>query len=805
MPAIPPLPVSALFRPCEPSLLEFATTEELADLTDSFGQARAEQALRLGIEMRRPGFNIFALGESGSGREYTVRRMLAARAGEQARLHDWCYVHNFEDENRPRLLKLAAGRGRALRRDMQQLTGELPAAISGVFEDETYRARVDAIQRETKEQEASDLQVLGQACVAQGIGLLHTPQGFAFAPMKGEETIPPDAFAKLPEEERQHIADLISSFQERLHRLLQRFQRDRREMQRRLKQVSRDALNLAVGHMIDELRERYADAANVMSFLDAVLADVVETGEALREQQKGDGDGSIDGDALALSRYQINLLVDNSDTKGAAIVMADHPTYANLIGRVDHLAQMGTLLTNFTLVQAGALHRANGGYLLLDAAKLLMQPYAYDGLKRALRAGEIRIESIAQAMGWMASMPLEPEPVPLDVTVIVFGERLLYYLLRQQDPDFDELFKIAADFENEVERDDDNVRLYARLIAMLGRHHALRPLDAAAVARLIEHGARLAGDAHRLSTRSRLLTDVLQEADHAAGAAQRTTIGLADIETALAARRHREDRIRAKLLDATLRDTLVVATAGERVGQVNGLAVLGASDSGFGHPLRITATVRAGDGNLVDIERESALGGTLHTKGVMILASYLAARYAGHEPLSLSASLVFEQSYGPVEGDSASLAELCALLSAIAELPLSQSLAVTGSVDQHGQVQAIGGANEKIEGFFDLCAARGLDGSQGVMIPLANVKHLMLRAELVRAVAQGRFAVYAVSHVDQAIELLSGLAAGSPDARGVVPAGSVQARVAARLHDLAQRQPRVPGQRGRRQTRGERG
>jgi lon-related putative ATP-dependent protease len=486
-----------------------------------------------------------------------------------------------------------------------------------------------------------------------------------------------------------------------------------------------------------------------------------------------------------LRRYQLNVLVDNSQAKGAPIVYEDHATYQNLIGRVEHLSEMGALVTDFTLIKAGALHRANGGYLVIDALNLLAQPYAWEGLKRALRSHDVRIESLGQALSLTSTVSLEPQPVPLDIKVVLIGERLLYYLLFQYDPDFAQLFKVAADFDDQVDRNGENCQLYARMVATLAHREKLRPLDRTAVARVLEHAARLAGDAEKLSIHLRTMIDLLREADYWASAEGCPITTNQHVERAIDKEIHRADRLRERVHEEILRGTLLIDTQGSRVAQVNGLSVIDLGNFAFGHPSRVTATVRLGKGDVVDIEREVKLGGAIHSKGVLILSSFLASRYARNEPLSLSASLVFEQSYGVVEGDSASVGELCALVSALAAIPIKQSLAITGSVNQHGEVQAIGGVNEKIEGFFDVCAARGLTGEQGVIIPAANVKHLMLRKDVVQAAVEGAFHVYAIQTADEAISLLTGLAAGEPDGRGQYPAGSVNRLVEERLIELS--------------------
>jgi lon-related putative ATP-dependent protease len=597
----------------------------------------------------------------------------------------------------------------------------------------------------------------------------------------------PDEFEKLSDEEKARIGRLIEEYGERLHKLMHQFPQWRREMQTRIKEASRETMSLAVGHLIEELKERYTDLLNVLEFFDEVMRDVIESGEELREQPKSDGDmsGVVVSGSISLARYQVNLLVDNGTAKAAPVVFEDNPVYPNLVGRVDSVAHMGTLVTNFTMIKPGALQHANGGYLVLDAAKVLSQPYAWEGLKRALRSAQVRIESLGQVFGFTSMLPLEPEPMPLNLKVVLVGERILYYLLKEYDPEFEELFKVGADFESDVARNEPNTRSYGRFLGMLARHYGLRPFDRHAVARMIEHSARLAGDSEKLSASTRRLSDLMQEANHHAGQAGRQTVGRDDVEAALEAQRHRASRLHESIQEQILRDSLLISSSGGHVGQVNGLAVIDLGDALFAHPVRITATARIGEGDVIDIERESELGGAIHSKGVMILSSFLAARYARSLPLSLSASLVFEQSYGPIEGDSASLAELCALFSALAAVPIRQSLAITGSVNQYGRVQPIGGVNEKIEGFFDICKARGLTGDQGVIVPQSNVKHLMLREEVVAACAEGKFRVFAVEDVDQAIELLTGVPAGEPDEQGLVPEGSINYLVAAQLAELS--------------------
>jgi len=776
-----------LHTPCKPDDLPFLTTDDLADLGEEFAHGRAVEALRFGLDIRRPGFNLFVLGNPGSGRHTVVRRLIENEFGADGDLSDWCYVNNFADATRPALLRLPAGRGRRLRDDMQRFVGELGPAIGAAFESEEHRQRVGALQKEFKEQEEDALRALGKEAVSLGIVLVRTSDGFTFLPMKdANETLSQEEFDALPTERQAELNKHLETFQERLLQLTSQFPRLRRETQNKLRAASRAALQSAVGHLIEDLRPAYADLPAVTAFFDAVEADVVATGDDLRESQKSEGEMEtlLFTGSISVQRYLVNLAVDNAERSSRPLVFEDHPTFQNLIGRVEHVAHMGMLVSNFTLIRAGALHRANGGFLVVDAARLLSQPFAWDGLKRLLKAGEIRIETLGEMYGLASTQQLLPEPVPLDVKIVLVGDPEIYYLLSELDPDFAALFKVAADFETEIERSADNTLLYARLIATLARREQLRPVERDGVGRLIEHAARLAEDAERLSSQRRRLGDILVEADYLAGKAGAMAISRHHIEQALAAQVRRVDRLRHAHQEAILRDVVLIATHGAQVGQINGLAAVELGDFYFGHPVRITAAVRMGEGDVIDIEREVEMAGPIHAKGVHILGAFFAARFGRLMPLAFNASLVFEQSYGEVEGDSASLAELCALMSALASAPIKQSLAVTGSVSQYGVVQPIGAVNEKIEGFFDICRARGLTGEQGVIIPSTNVKHLMLREDVVQAVAEGKFHVHAVADADAAIEILTGLPIGEPDGEGNVPEGSINHRVLTTLAEM---------------------
>jgi lon-related putative ATP-dependent protease len=806
-----PLAAAALARRCDPGALGFATTAELDGPGGIVGQERAAQALAFGVGVAHEGYNVFVMGAAGSGRRTLVQNALAERARAAAAPPDWVYVNNFAAPHQPIAIALPAGRGAALKRDMEHLLEELRAAIPAMFESEEYAHRVEQIDAQFTERHERELGALGADASREHIALLRTPAGFTFAPLKDGEVIAAEDFAKLPEAERQRIGDTIAGLQQRLEKLVRAGLRWRKERNEQVRELTRDMILFSVGQLIEELTQRYTGLPKVVEYLGAVRTDVLENADDFRRPEGGPGILGLGAQSAGreLRRYAVNLLVDRSGATGAEVVFADHPTYANLAGRVEHVQHLGTLVTDFTLVKAGALHRANGGYLVLDALKVLTQPFAWDALKRTLTRREIRIESLGELWGVASTVSLEPEPIPLTVKVVLLGERQLYYLLQGLDPDFRQLFEVVADFEEVHDRTAETSAAFARMIAGLVRHDGLLPLDREAVARAIDYAARRAGDARKLSADVGALARLLREADFLARQAQRSAVAASDLEGAIAAQRARADRLKRRVHESILRGTVLIDTAGAKVGQVNGLSVIELGEFPFAEPTRITATTRVGDGRVIDIQREADLGGSIHSKGVMILSQFLAARFSGNRPHSLAASLAFEQTYARVDGDSASLAELCALLSSLAGLPIRQSLAVTGSVNQLGEVQAIGAVNEKIEGFFDICAARGLTGAEGVIIPAANVEHLMLDERVVAAAADGRFGVYAVRHVDEAIALLTGAPAGEPEFTTAGPQHTVNGRVSARLQELAalrrEEVPRGPArQRPRQRARNER-
>lgn len=767
---------------CDPAQFDFETTDELPDLDAFVGQTRALDAIRFGISIRREGYNLYALGPPGVGKRTIVESFLEQKSADEPQPDDWCYVNNFADPHQPRALRLRAGRGAELTADLNVLVEDLRTSIPAALEMEEHRMRLQEVEDEAKERHAKAFQHLTEQAEQQGIQLIRTPGGFALAPVQDGEVLTPEQYEKLDSKQREQIQRAVDELQDELRVLVEQMPHWRNEVRRKIKEINQAAAQRVVGDLLAQLQGQYTDQPQVLAHLEALGRNVIERADDFCST---DDDG---GDAMKRRRpidaYRANPIVTNGRKKGAPVVYLEHPSYVNLIGRVEHETQMGTLVTDFSLIKPGALHEANGGYLVIEAIRLLQQPFAWEALKRALHSRHIKIESLGESLGVFSTVSLEPEPIPLDVKVVLLGDRLLYYLLCEYDRDFGELFKVAADFEEQMERTPDNCRLSARLIATLARREGGLPFDRSAVARVLEHSARVAADSEKLTTHMRTVADLLREADYWAAQAHAPHVSAEHVQQAIDKQVYRAERLRERTLEEIRRGMLLIDTTGAVVGQVNGLAVLQVGNFRFGRPSRITATARVGKGEVIDIEREVELGGAIHSKGVLILASLLSHRYAQRHPLCVSASLVFEQSYGMIDGDSASVAELCALLSALGNVGIKQSRAVTGSLNQHGQVQPIGGVNEKIEGFFDTCRTRGLTGDQGVLIPISNVKHLMLRGDVTAAVEAGRFHVWPIETVDQALSLLTGWPAGELDEHGQYPAGTVNRRIADRLHEL---------------------
>ncbi len=789
------LAATELRRGVDEAALGFKTTDELEPITGLIGQERALQALEFGTEMRAHDFNIFVLGPPAAGKRTAVMSQLQAAATGKPTPDDWIYVYNFDEPNRPRALSLPAGRARALAKGMIDTLDELRTVVPALFEGDEYQARRRAIDATFEASQEQAFEVLNTKAREQNIAILRTPQGFALAPTLDGKVIKPESFEMMPEEMRTEKQKQIAELEKELAEMLSKVPKSDKLRRAQVSTLNDEIARRVVDAALDDLIATVADLPNVVKYLQDASKDLVRNIAIFiaNPEEEAGGTAGIRPPADTardprFRRYMVNVFVAQPESaSGAPVIEEINPVYGNLIGRIEHIAQMGTMVTDFLLMKPGALHRANGGTLLLDTRKLLQSPFAYEALKRSLKAREIRIEQPAESMLAMTTQSLDPEPVPLDVKVVLLGERELYYMLAEADPDFEGLFKVQADFDDAIDRHNGNDIAYARVIASIVKQHGLAPVDTSGVARTIEEGARMAGDREKLSIELGRISDLLREADYWRKKRARTTISRADVAQAVEANIQRADRARDRSQETIDRGVVLVDVDGEKVGQINGLAVLQLGRFAFGRPSRITARVRMGSGRVTDIEREAKLAGPLHTKGMMILWGYLAGRYALDVPMAVAASLVFEQSYGGVDGDSASSTELYALLSALSGVPIKQSFAVTGSVNQWGEVQAIGGVNEKIEGFYDTCKARGLTGRQGVLIPRSNVQHLMLREDVVDKVKDGTFAIYAVETIDQGIELLTGVPAGQRGGNGEFPPGSINALVEATLRDYAER------------------
>lgn len=779
-----------LYTACDPTLVPFKLTSDIdASPPTVIGQSRALEAIEFGIGMTHPHYNLFLVGPTGLGKRTLLNQILSDQVEVQDNPSDWCYVNNFEQYFKPQALKLPAGQGLLLSKVMDQLVEDLLIGLRTAFESQEYRAQLTEIGEVSEQRREEAFASLNQKAKKDQISLMRTPSGYTLVPLAGNgKPMDPKTFDKLPKKQSKAFETAIDYLKEELKSIILNLPVLQKESISQIKALNQSYAESTIDQFILPLLENYRDDANVTHYLKTVRADMIDHFDHFLPNSESEttlGNSGINRPPV-MQKYKINILVDQSNAKGAPIVYEDNPSYNNLVGRVEHLSEYGSLVTNFSLIKPGALHRANGGYLILDAEKLFTKPFAWEGLKRVLRAGEVKIESLEQMLSLVATISLEPEAIPVQVKVLLIGSRQLYYLLKALDPDFVELFKTTADFSETLNRDSHSTVSYSQLIASLAAEENTKPVNQSGVARMIEECSRDVADAEKLSLHLGRLRELLVESDYWAAKKRKKYIDAQAVETAIEARIHRVDQIRERSHEQILRGNQLIDTEDAVVGQVNGLAVMQLGDFAFGQPSRITATARLGQGKLIDIERETKMGGPIHSKAVMILTSCLAHRYAQERPLSLSATLVFEQNYGGIEGDSASLAEFCVLVSAIAAIPLGQHWAITGSMNQHGQAQAIGGVNEKIEGFFDICQSRGLTGQQGVIIPGDNIKHLMLHTKVRSAVEEGVFHVHAVDTVDQALELLTGLPAGEQDTHGNYPSGSVNQLVIDQLDKLHQ-------------------
>lgn len=796
---IKPLLPEQLYHTCDLAGLDFASTEQLSLLTETIGQTRALESITFGVGIKHEGYNLYVMGSSGVGRHWMVTDTLnRLTETEKKRASDWCYLGNFDNPHQPLAICLPPGLGRVLRTDMSQLVESLLDAIPVALQSDEFRKQAEQISESVKQQEEKMAAEFDRKTREQGIALLHTPTGYTLVPLKEGKVISPEDFDKLPQEEQKSIEKVVERFHSELRSALSKIPLWKRDMRQRIKALEREFAEVTLDQLLNELLKKYSEHPDLVRYLNELREDVMQNLDLFRSSED-DAGNPIDINEPRFTRYKVNLLVDNRDGPVVPIVYEPNPTYQNLLGRIEHLARMGTLATDFTLIKAGALHRANDGYLVLDIEKLLTNPFSWEALKRAIKSREVKIESLERQLSLVSTITLEPDPIPIDLKVVLIGDRRIYHLLKAYDSDFGQLFKVVVDLAESLPRKEESDQSFARLIATLQQRDKLRPVSRPGVERIIEHSARHARNGEKLSLHMGSLSDLLNEADYWALQENSKLIEKRHVQQALDHQTRRLSQLREQLQEEIIDGSLMIDTTGSQLGRVNGLSVIQMGDYAFGLPSRISATARLGHGEVVDIEREVDQGGPIHSKGVFILTAYLNRRYARYQPLSLAATLVFEQTYGQVEGDSASAGELCALLSALGDIPLKQSLAITGSVNQHGEMQPIGGVCEKVEGFFDICQHRGLDGSQGVIIPRANRRDLMLKQEILDAAEGGQFSVYAIAHVEQAMELLTGLTAGVADEKGIYPAqtinGLVQKRLAEWLAirlDLAQQEKGEP-------------
>lgn len=789
------LAADQLRRRFDPDGFDFSSTADLGELEQVIGQDRAVKALTFGLDIPSPGYHSYALGPVGTGKSTVVNRLLKRQAKQRPVPDDWCYVNNFDDPERPRALRLPAGRGCELRDAMDSLVDELEVEIPSAFEAEEYQKEVTEKQTAMQKRQKELVEALNERAENKGFKLIQTPKGLAIVPARDGEVLPKDEIAELEDDERKRLEGIYHDLQEEVHEVVRKIQRMQKAVKEELRNLDRQVVQFAVEHLMQEIEDEFDDHPKVLEFMHEVRGDVLEQAERFKKMKSGEkqkrglpellsGGGKEGTD---FENYRVNLIVDNCRTEGAPVIRERNPTEQNLVGRIEYEARLGALVTNFRMLRPGALHRANGGFLLVEARDLLLRPFSWPTFKRALKNGRIEIESMVEEFRVTTTRTLEPEPIPLDVKVVITGDPALYYLLHQLDDEFRELFKVKADFAVDTDLEEETPTLYAQFVGRVCREEELPHFDPGAVARVIEHAGRRAGDQGKLATTFADLVDLIRESCYWAGAEEASLVSAGHVQRAIDEKIHRANQPEERARELISEGTHLIDTEGSEIGQINGLSVTKLGDYAFGRPSRITARTHVGTSGVVHIDRETELGGKIHNKGALILAGYLGGHFANDVPLALSASLTFEQSYGPIDGDSASSAELYALLSSLSGLPLRQDVAVTGSVNQMGRIQAIGGVNEKIEGFFDVCSGAGLTGTQGVLIPEANARHLMLRRDVVDAVRDGRFHVWTATHVDQAISLLTGRVAGERGDDGAFPEGTVYRTVETRLEELARK------------------
>jgi lon-related putative ATP-dependent protease len=779
-----------LYKCCDPGTLGFETTDDITPLDGTIGQDRAMRALDFGLSLESAGYNIFILGESGTGKMTSIKSMLGKISAKEAVPSDWCYVYNFKDPDVPRAIALKPGSAVAFQKDMEELVNTLKVEIPKVFESKEYDKQKSRIVEEFQKKQKELLGSLEQEAEAKGFSIRKTVSGLLIVPVKKSgEPLSEEEFEALEDEKKKKVEEMGRSLQDKLDDVVRTVRGLEKDVKERLSKLERDAALSAAGHLIDELKFQYKEYKKITEFLDGVQEDMLQhldDFKATEEQPSPIPFMRPQKPEPSFTRYVVNVFVNNQETAGAPVVIESNPTYYNLFGRVEHKFQYGAAITDFSMIKAGSLHRANGGYLIINALDMLRNIFVYDALKRSIRDKEVRIEDVWEQYRLVSTTTLKPEPIPLDVKVILVGNPMLYYLLYNLDEEYRELFKVKADFDTRMPNNEANMKKYAEFVAVKARSENLLSFDKTGVGKIIEYGSRLAGHQEKLSAKFSDISDLIRESHYWAKKAGSALVNAGHVQQAIDEKVYRSNRIEDRLREMMAEGTLIVDTSGEKVGQINGLAVLSMGDYSFGKPSRITARTYTGKSGVMNIERETKMSGKIHEKASLIITNYLGSKYATRKPISLSASITFEQLYEMIEGDSATCAELYALLSSISGVPIRQCMAVTGSMDQSGEVQPIGGVNEKVEGFFELCKLRGLDGSHGVIIPRKNVRNLMIKTEVVEAVKEGKFQIYPIEKMEEGIEILMGMPAGEPDQDGAYPEGTLNHLVMKRFEDISE-------------------
>jgi lon-related putative ATP-dependent protease len=777
---------------CDPAIFQCNSTAQLEPMEGIIGQDRALSALKFGLNIVKPGFNIFVSGLAGTGRTTAIKSFLEALAAKKETPPDWCYVHNFRDSYFPKALKVPAGMGEALRKDMERTIDNARRSLIQAFASKEYAERRAEITEDFNKRREAAFNMLDRKARDKGFLLQTTPVGLIFIPTAEGGPMSEEEYKKLGEKDREELRKKQEELTRELKEQIAQLRTEESAVEKQLEDTDREVAGYSISYLFEELKKKYIQLPQVADYLKEVEQDIIENFEQFRSEPKtSEADPIAAMQALvrkqAFRKYEVNVLVDNSELKGAPVILELNPTFNNLFGRIEKEAQFGALYTDFSMIKSGSLHRANGGYLVVRIEDLLTNFQSWEGLKRTLRDGKLVIEELGERLGFVATKSLRPEPIPLDVKIVVIGEPLFYYLLLRLDTEFKELFKVKAEFDSRMDKSEANLRDYAAVICRICNSENLKHLKNDALAKIIEHSSRLAGDQEKLSALFADITDILREASFWAEEERAPLIEAKHVEKTIEEKVYRSNLIQQRINEMIDKGMIIIDAEGGKIGQVNGLSVIDLGDFAFGRPTRITASVGVGREGLIDIEREAKLGGPLHTKGVMILNGYITDKYVGDIPLSLSARLVFEQSYEEVEGDSASSTELYAILSRLADVPIKQGIAVTGSVNQKGEVQAIGGLNEKVEGFFEVCRAKGLNGEQGVLIPAANVRNLMLKEGAAAAVKEGNFHIYPVRTIDEGIEVLTGVKTGKRRKDGSFEPNSINDRVQKRLTSLAEK------------------